>query len=296
MQIDLNVEDLKQELTSPGEKPKPILKGVTFKIPKGSLTGFIGVNGAGKTTTIKTLLDFIHPKSGKIEFFGQSGLPVQSRQRIGFMPERPYFYEFLTGREFLALHWKLRGRHLGNAFEARCDEVLKEVDLERGKNLKLRQFSKGMLQRIGIAQSVIHNPEFLILDEPMSGLDPDGRVLIKNIIKKLHHQGTTLFFSSHLLQDMEELCNRLVIIDQGSIIYEGSLMDLGSQREEEFSLSWRSQDSKEIITQNISLKELQNKIDQLRTENSEIIKVMQKKISLEEAFILLRKKRDINVK
>lgn len=292
MTFDLRVEDLKQELSSPGAKPKLVLKGISFSIPKGSLTGFIGVNGAGKTTTIKTLLDFIHLKSGKVEFFGQQGLSHQSRQRLGFMPERPYFYDFLTGREFLALHWKLRGEKLNEKFEARCNEVLKEVDLERGKSIRLRQFSKGMLQRIGIAQSIIHKPEFLILDEPMSGLDPDGRYLIKKIIKKLHSEGTTIFFSSHLLQDMEELCNRLVIIDQGEIIFEGTLEGLGARQESEFIIKWRvagNDEGEKIST--ISSKELQSKIDEIRNVKGEIFYLQQKKINLEEAFIILRKEK-----
>ncbi len=292
MDLTLKVTDLKQELVTPGTKPRLVLKGLSFSIPRGSLTGFIGVNGAGKTTTIKALLDFIHPNSGQIEFFGENGLTDVGRQKLGFMPERPYFYDFLTGKEFLALHWKLRGMKADAAFEQHCDEALKSVDLERGKHLRLRQFSKGMLQRIGIAQSIIHKPEFLILDEPMSGLDPDGRVLIKNIIRKFHSDGTTIFFSSHLLQDMEELCTRLVIIDQGQIIYEGTLADLGAQRQDEFSISWRQPGSTHLESEYCSWDLLQNKIDGLRSQKYEILQINQKKISLEEAFILLRKNRD----
>ncbi len=288
----LRVVDLKQELVSSGAKPKLVLKGLSFSIPKGSLTGFIGVNGAGKTTTIKALLAFIHPQSGQIEFFGQPGLSHSSRQRLGFMPERPYFYDFLTGREFLALHWKLRGLPMNQFFESRCEEVLKQVDLERGKNLRLRQFSKGMLQRIGIAQSIIHKPEFLILDEPMSGLDPDGRFLIKNIIRNLHSSGTTLFFSSHLLQDMEELCTKLVIIDQGEIIYEGSPTELRAQRQDDYFIGAKNPASQEMKELYCSQTELQFKIDQFRKEGYEVLNVSQKKINLEEAFILLRKRRE----
>lgn len=292
MDLILKVTDLKQELVIPGEKPKLVLKGLNFSIPKGSLTGFIGVNGAGKTTTIKALLKFIHPLAGEIVFFGEQGLTNVGRQRLGFMPERPYFYDFLTGKEFLALHWKLRGHKIDVAFEQRCDEALKSVDLERGKNLRLRQFSKGMLQRIGIAQSIIHKPDFLILDEPMSGLDPDGRVLIKNIIRQLHSEGTTIFFSSHLLQDMEELCSRLVIIDQGQIIYEGSLLDLGAQRKDEYSITWRKPGTTPLELAICDSERLQKTIDSLRSQNHEVLQINQKKISLEEAFILLRKKRD----
>lgn len=289
MEMMLKVSNLKQELAMPGSKSKLVLKGLNFSIPKGALTGFIGVNGAGKTTTIKALLNFVYPQEGSIEFFGESGLTLSGRQRLGFMPERPYFYDFLTGKEFLSLHWKLRGLPLDESFERRCDEVLKAVDLERGKNQRLRQFSKGMLQRIGIAQSILHKPDFLILDEPMSGLDPDGRLLIKNIIRDLHKNGTTLFFSSHLLQDMEELCTRLVIIDQGQIIYEGTLEDLGAQRKDEFLVVWRNPKSQSTDSGMFSYNELQNKIDELRHSGFEIQQISQKKISLEEAFMVLRK-------
>lgn len=289
MELALKVSNLKQELVSSGAKPKLVLKGLNFEIPKGDLTGFIGVNGAGKTTTIKALLNFIHPFQGEILFFGERGLSQNGRQRLGFMPERPYFYEFLTGREFLALHWKLRGFSVDTHFESQCDEALRAVDLERAKSLRLRQFSKGMLQRIGIAQSIIHNPEFLILDEPMSGLDPDGRLLIKQIIRDLHAKGTTIFFSSHLLQDMEELCNRLVVIDQGNIIYQGSLDSLRAEAQDGFMITCKNRDGVIEVVQ-VSPASLQMTIDKKRAENFEILQVVSKKISLEEAFVLLRKR------
>jgi ABC-2 type transport system ATP-binding protein len=292
MEPILKVTNLKQDLANPGGNPKLVLKGLNFEIPTGSLTGFIGVNGAGKTTTIKALLNFIFPSSGSIEFFGESGLTDLVRLKIGFMPERPYFYDFLTGREFLELHWRLRGRTVNSEFEQRCNEVLKQVDLERGKKMRLRQFSKGMLQRIGIAQAIIHKPDLLILDEPMSGLDPDGRVLIKNIIRNLNRSGTTIFFSSHLLQDMEELCDRLVIIDQGIIIYQGSLSQLGAGRQEEFEIGWKPTDSDRVERGLYSSADLQPKIDELRSRKWEIVQISQKKISLEDAFILLRKHRE----
>lgn len=288
----LAVNKLKQELVSSGNKPKLILKEITFEVPQGSLTGFIGVNGSGKTTTIKTLLDFIHPTSGEIDFFGQRGLSAELKQRIGFMPERPYFYDFLTGEEFLELHWKLRGGASDSQFNERCTQTLQAVDLERGRKLRLRQFSKGMLQRIGIAQAILHKPELLILDEPMSGLDPDGRFLIKNIIRKLHSSGTTIFFSSHLLQDMEELCDRLVIIDQGNIIFEGAIQELIARRQEVFQVSWIPGQSQQPTQAEVPAETLQQKIDQLRSEKAQIIGVSPRRISLEEAFIVLRQERE----
>lgn len=290
MQAILRVSNLKLDLAVTGSQPKCILKDISFSLPKGSLTGFIGLNGAGKTTTIKALLNFIHPTSGEIEFFGELGLSSITRTKIGFLPERPYFYDFLTGIEFLTLHWQLRGLAIDHTFKQRVDEVLKEVDLERGRHLRLRQFSKGMLQRIGIAQAIIHQPELLILDEPMSGLDPDGRILIKQIIRNLNARGTTIFFSSHLLQDMEELCNRLVIIDKGHTIYEGSLLDLGAKGSNQFRIIHRStkdRKEKEILCPS---QDLQKKIDELRQQGEEILLLQPQKISLDDAFVLLRQK------
>lgn len=285
----LTVSHLSQTLKIQGQAPKEVLKDVHFHLPQGSLTGFIGVNGAGKTTTLKSLLEFIIPREGKISFFGEDGLTSSARQKIGFLPERPYFYEYLTGREFLGLHWKLRGHLLDKAFEIRLQEVLESVDLVRGRDLKLRQYSKGMLQRIGIAQAIFHKPQLLILDEPMSGLDPDGRQLVKNIIKGLHQQGITIFFSSHLLQDMEELCDRLIIIDNGRIIYEGTLSALWSKHSDQYSIEFSHPKTGKPTLWTGKRSEVQKEIDRLRSENTEIHRVEERQISLEEAFILLRK-------
>ncbi|MFN7262970.1 MAG: ABC transporter ATP-binding protein [Pseudobdellovibrionaceae bacterium] len=195
------------------KSPKQVLHDVTFSIQKGRATGFVGLNGAGKTTTLKCVLGFIHPQSGSIDF---------DRRKLGYLPERPYYYDFLTAKEFLEFFWKLSEQNL-SAFEEACEQVLSEVGLLEAKNALLKDFSKGMLQRVGLAQALIHQPEILILDEPMSGLDPDGRARIKEILLRQKEQGKTLFFSSHLLADMEELCEDLVIIHRGKIVYTGPL-------------------------------------------------------------------------
>lgn len=203
-------------------KPKKVLHGVEFSVLKGKTTGFIGVNGAGKTTTIRCVLGFIHPDQGQVEFFNGLKWSEAVQSRLGFLPERPYFYDFLTGLEFLKFHWDLVPNKQFPNFLERAESVLKQVDLLHAKNSRLRTYSKGMLQRIGFAQSILHHPDLLILDEPMSGLDPDGRKIMKDIFKQVADSGTTIFFSSHLLQDMEELCDQLVILDQGRTCYEGS--------------------------------------------------------------------------
>lgn len=205
------------------EKDKHVLQSLSFSVPSGKTTGFIGVNGAGKTTTIKCLFDFIKPDSGVIEFFGEKRLTSSIKRRIGYLPERPYYYEFLTAMEFLNFHWKLAAGE--GDFEKRALEVLQEVGLIKAKDRRLRAFSKGMLQRAGMAQALLCKPEFLILDEPMSGLDPDGRALIKDIIRDEQKNGTSIFFSSHLLNDMDELCDHLVVIDDGKLIFQGPIKE-----------------------------------------------------------------------
>jgi len=216
--------------TFPGgifESARHVLKDVTFYLPEGETTGFVGSNGSGKTTSIKCMLQFMSLDSGEILFFGKP-LNLQAKKRIGYLPERPYLYEFLTGMEFLRLHWNLV-QDSSVEFISRAHEALKRVDLFEARDKKLRQYSKGMLQRVGIAQAIINKPDLLILDEPMSGLDPDGRGLVKDILRDEAKRGTSLFFSSHLLQDMEELCSHLVVINNGIIIYDGGLTSFMKQ-------------------------------------------------------------------
>jgi ABC-2 type transport system ATP-binding protein len=197
------------------------LNDVSFEIKPGKFVGFIGPNGAGKSTTIKCLLELIFPDSGEIQFFGHK-LSVEQRAKIGFLPERPFFQEFLTGLEFLKLHWDLCGKN-SKDFLTKAEEVIELVNLSHAKNKKLKDYSKGMLQRIGIGQALICEPKFLILDEPMSGLDPDGRILIKQILRRLKDNHMTVLMSSHLLEDVEEMCDDLLIINSGKVEYTGSI-------------------------------------------------------------------------
>lgn len=211
--------------TFPGglfEKPRQILKDVSFQLLAGHTTGFIGSNGSGKTTTIKCLFDFIKPDSGEILFFGKE-LSSEAKNRIGYLPERPYLYEFLTGAELLRLHWKLCHDSVSSEFEPSMQEVLEKVNLQKAAKQRLRNYSKGMLQRIGIAQAILTKPDLLILDEPMSGLDPDGRAMVKDILRAEQKRGASLFFSSHLLSDMEELCSHLVVIEDGQVLFNAEL-------------------------------------------------------------------------
>lgn len=220
------------------KKKKSILKDVSFEIPRGVATGFVGANGSGKTTTLKCILQFLKPDSGEILFSGKP-LSIETKNKIGYLPERPYLYEYLTETEFLKMHWDLglcASHKLGFApalsspetFAQAKERVLETVGLKT-HHQKIRSFSKGMMQRLGLAQALLHQPELLILDEPMSGLDPDGRWLVKEIIKKEVQKGTTVFFSSHLLSDMQSLCEFLVAMDGGEIICCGKISEFLSR-------------------------------------------------------------------
>ena len=217
----IQVEKLNKSLPGQFVGKVQVLFDVSFQVPMGQACGFVGNNGAGKTTSLKCILEFLNADSGKIDFFGES-LSVEGRKRIGYLPERPYLYEFLSAWDFLKFHWDLTFS-TSEGFETRAEEVLKLVGLFEARHKIMRKFSKGMLQRAGLAQALIHNPDLLILDEPMSGLDPDGRLLVKNILKELKSKGKTLFFSSHLLEDVEELCENLVVIHHGHILHSGKL-------------------------------------------------------------------------
>jgi ABC-2 type transport system ATP-binding protein len=203
------------------------LKDCSLTIYEGETFGLLGPNGAGKTTLLKTLLGIIRPTAGKAQLLGHP-LGVQSvKQRIGYLPENPYFYDFLTGWEFLQYTAGL----FGLSPAARQRRILELLDLvglsqETVKKKQLRQYSKGMLQRIGMAQALINDPELVFLDEPMSGLDPTGRFQVREIILSLKREGKTIFFNSHILSDVEVICDRIAILDQGELISIGSLNEL----------------------------------------------------------------------
>lgn len=199
---------------------KEILHEVSFSVEQWEIYGFLWPNGAGKTTAMKCILGLIHIESGSIKIFWEEGLSLESKKRIGFMPENTYLYKHLTGREFLEFN--------GSFFWIKWDELKKAVEnllikvgLENAGDKYLKSYSKGMLQRVGLAQSIINKPELLFLDEPMSGLDPIGRKMVKDLLVSLKEDGTTIFFNTHILADVESICDRISIINHGSIIVEG---------------------------------------------------------------------------
>jgi ABC-2 type transport system ATP-binding protein len=210
-------------------RPREILKGIAFSVREGETFGYLGPNGAGKTTTIKALLGLIRPDAGTIEIFGRPAASPRSRESLGFLPENPYFYDYLTGREFLAFTADLFG--LGREVKAeRIARLLKLVGLERAAGLPLRKYSRGMLQRAGLAQALVNDPKLVVLDEPLGGMDPLGRKEIRDIIVRFKDEGKTVFFTSHILQDIEMICDRVAIIVGGRIVKEGALRDLVSER------------------------------------------------------------------
>lgn len=199
---------------------KHVLHDVSFSVNEGEIYGFLGPNGAGKTTTMKCILDLIKPESGNIKIFDDEWLTIESKKRIGFMPENTYLYKHLTGREFLEFNGSFFGLK-GAELSSRVNELLKRVGLEAAADKYLKSYSKWMLQRVWLAQSIINKPELLFLDEPMSGLDPIGRKMVKDLLISLRDEGTTIFFNTHILADVESICDRISIINFGHIIVEG---------------------------------------------------------------------------
>jgi ABC-2 type transport system ATP-binding protein len=207
-------------------KPVRVLSDLTCEVRRNEIVGFLGPNGAGKTTTIKILNRLAFPDAGKVSLFGEdvrSG--AEFRRRIGFMPEQPYFYEYLTGAEFLRLCGQLYGMPRG-ATESRSSELLSRVGLGEARDIAIRKYSKGMMQRLGLAQALLHDPELVILDEPMSGLDPMGRMEVRNLIRDLKAGGKTVFFSSHIISDVETLCDRVIMLHKGRKVAEGRVEEL----------------------------------------------------------------------
>jgi ABC-2 type transport system ATP-binding protein len=210
-------------------RKQKILKGISLTVKEGEIFGYLGPNGAGKTTTLKCVLGLIFPEKGNIEILGDHHLSLRAKEKIGFLPENPYFYEYLTATEFLNFYGELFFKKKKKK-EERTQELLKLVGLERWANLPLRKFSRGMLQRIGLAQALINEPAFVLLDEPLGGLDPLGRKEIRDIIIRLREEGKTVFLSSHILQDIEMICDRVAILVNGEIINQGTLQDLISEK------------------------------------------------------------------
>ena len=205
------------------------VKGVSLSIPRGSVYGLIGPNGSGKSTIMKMLVGLVAPHEGSCRVFGRAATAAANRREIGFLPENPYFYKFLTGTETLRFYGRLCGLS-GRALRERVAELLELVGLQDAAQRRLGGYSKGMLQRIGLAQALVQRPRLLVLDEPTAGVDPIGSRVIRDIILNLKEQGMTVFLCSHLLEQVQEVCDRVGILYQGNLIAEGSIAELTDDR------------------------------------------------------------------
>ena len=217
------------------EKKRLALDSLDLTVEQGEIYGFLGANGAGKTTTIKILMGLQLQTGGDAKIFGIPTTDMECHRKIGFMPENPYFYEYLTARESLDFYGALCDLPKEGRAE-RIDELLDFVGLSNARDIRLKAFSKGMRQRLGIAQAIVHRPPLVILDEPMSGLDPKGRRQVREAILDLHANGVTIFFSSHILSDIEMICHRAALIDHGKLLASGTIAELLQAREQEIEV------------------------------------------------------------
>lgn len=273
------------------------LRGVDLSVPSLGIYGFIGPNGAGKTTTLKIIMGLIFPDEGEIEIFGIPYTNYSARREIGFLPEAPYFYDYLTGEELVLF--------FGNLFnipkrelKEKTYHLLELVGLKGKEKLPLRKYSKGMLQRVGLAQALISDPKLLILDEPMSGLDPIGRREIRDLILTLKGQGKTIFFSSHILADAEMICDEVAIIVKGKIVQRGRLENLLGKEVRFWDISFKGREIISELAQKVvvshedytmirvdSEEDVENTLAILSRNKMKLLSVIPHKASLEELFL-----------
>jgi ABC-2 type transport system ATP-binding protein len=220
------------------KRPKQALCPLHLTVEEGEIFGFLGPNGAGKTTTLKMLMGLVFPTSGSARILGHDWTDPAIKAQIGFLPEQPYFYDHLTAHELLNYYGQLSGMP-ANGRTGRIENTLQRVGLHDIKGLQLRKFSKGMLQRVGIAQAILHDPKLVFLDEPMSGLDPLGRREVRDLIEQLKQEGKTVFFSTHILSDAEALCDRVAILHQGELRGVGAVETLTSAVQGKVEVIWQ---------------------------------------------------------
>ena len=261
------------------------LEKVSFNIPAKGIYGLLGPNGSGKSTSIKIILGLLSPSSGRCEVFGVKAGSQQSKKKLGYLPENPHFPSFLTGKELVEYFAGL-SEISGKLAKKNSEEVIQLVGMENAANRKVRTYSKGMLQRIGLAQALVHNPDILILDEPLSGLDPEGTQEVIDVLMELRNKGKTILISSHLLSRVEEVCDRVAILHKGRLIKEGNLMDLIEDKSKTTSIQISGFQSKET---------LESVTRFLERENLEVQSIDTIKRPLDEVFIeILKKDRELH--
>jgi ABC-2 type transport system ATP-binding protein len=276
-----------------------VLDDINISVESGQIYGFLGANGAGKTTTIKCVIGLLHADGGEIEVFGEPKKSVKLNQRIGFLPEQPYFYSYLTGAELLEFSAMLFSIPKEKV-KPRIRELIEQVGLKSKEDVKILKYSKGMLQRIGLAQALINDPDLLILDEPFSGLDPIGRKELRDIILNLKKQGKTIFFSSHILHDMEMIVDKVGIIINGVTRKEGNLNELITQTVDSYEIIFTAVDEGILRTNRINyikkgrdfIAEVKNQdvmnniVEFIMLNQGRIISVTPVKKTLEDIFLM----------
>jgi ABC-2 type transport system ATP-binding protein len=277
---------------------RPALKGLTLSVETGETLGFIGPNGAGKTTTLKLLMGIIFPSAGGATILGKDFHDLEIKRRIGFLPEQPYFYDYLSATELLDYYASLSGVDTAER-KRRIPELLEQVGLSDAGNKPLRKFSKGMLQRVGIAQAIVHDPEVVFLDEPMSGLDPIGRHEIRELIQRLKDAGKTIFFSTHILSDAEALCDRVAVVHKGELRGVGVINELRSSATGTVEVIWEGTAALErvgalvteshvtgaLVRAKTASGNLDRLLDALRQQRTRLISVTPLQGTLEEYFL-----------
>jgi ABC-2 type transport system ATP-binding protein len=249
------------------------VRDLNLQVESGEVYGLLGPNGSGKSTTLKIILGLVSPTCGRTQIFGRDSSEVATREAVGFLPESPYFYKFLTGTETLRFFGKLCGLS-GSELTDRVQELLDLVGLTEARNQRLSTYSKGMLQRIGLAQALINDPKLVVLDEPTAGVDPAGSRDIRNLIVDLKNRGVTVLISSHLLEHVEEVCDRVGILSKGALVREGPLDEL-----------IEIEDRTEFVLQNASSK-LLKEIEKLATRSkAKVIERRTSRTTLERLFL-----------
>jgi ABC-2 type transport system ATP-binding protein len=249
------------------------VRGLNLEVAPGQVYGLLGPNGSGKSTTLKIILGLVSATTGTAKIFGRDSREVRSREAVGFLPENPYFYKYLTGEETLRFFGKLCGLH-GRRLQARCDELLALVSLEAARDRRLGGYSKGMLQRIGLAQALIQEPRLVVLDEPTAGVDPAGSREIRDLILDLKRRGITVLLSSHLLAQVQEICDRVGILAHGVLVREGQVEEL---------LAIENQT--ELILENATPEILAQITDLLAKSNTRLVEQRQPQTTLEGLFL-----------
>src|SRR5271170_745851 len=281
-------------------KKKRSLEGLTMQVENGEVFGFLGPNGAGKSTTIKLLVGLIFPDAGSAHILGKPITDIEMHRDIGYLPEQPYFYDYLTAAEVLDYFARFHDLTAADR-SARVAMMLKKVGLETARKIQLRKYSKGMLQRVGLAQAILHDPKVVILDEPMSGLDPIGRREVRDIILELKREGRTVLFSTHILSDAEMLCDRVGVIVGGKLQGIGAPGEIVGikvhEMEISFALSSLEKSNSPLMAKatrtgdryhlQLPEQDLYAALDQLRNAGAKILSVAQVKPSLEEYFMHL---------